>query len=489
MATKSPNILFIMTDNQEAATLGTYGNVEAYTPRLDALAAVGSLFEHAYCPNAFCSPCRASALTGLMPSQHGVHSWLNENHNWQPGWNALDGINTLPEMLKAHGYRTGLSGKYHLGDTSAAQNGFDSWVTMRDGHVRSFWSNDIVENGKTFRHEGHSVDFFTDKAIEFIEQEDGDTPFFLYVPYPSPYGHWPATSEAVKTRFHERFRDCPMTSIDRCGLNEKTLAAYTLMRSRSTRSLNFDMLLQAPNHLPTLRNYYEQVALVDENVGRLLDALAARGIAQDTLVVFTADHGLSLGQHGFWGHGSACWPSSMHHAAHSVPLILHQPGLTPQGQRVGDYVSNHDVFATILEHVGIEMPASSLPSSSQSLWPLVRNEQPATERLNAVFCEQEESRVVRTPDWLYFQRFKHSEAYPLEDELYDLHSDPGETINRIDDPDLADTIEYLCQLCDDFFSIHSVPAHDLWQGGKAKDNSMRLWLWRDAWGEAWQPVY
>ena len=120
-----PDVILIMSDNQQAATLGCYGNAEIHSPRLDALAAEGLRFDKAFCPNAYCSACRASALTGALPSAHGVHSWLDDRRadQWPRGWHALGGMATLPEALGALGYRTGLFGKYHLGESASAGPG------------------------------------------------------------------------------------------------------------------------------------------------------------------------------------------------------------------------------------------------------------------------------------------------------------------------------------------------------------------------------
>ena len=111
---KKPNIIVIFTDNQQASTLGCYGNDEIHTPNLDKLASQGIKFDNAFCPNAFCSPCRASLLTGMLPSQHGVHSWIDDRNmpDWPAGWHALNGMRTLPTLMQEDGYTTALVGKY-----------------------------------------------------------------------------------------------------------------------------------------------------------------------------------------------------------------------------------------------------------------------------------------------------------------------------------------------------------------------------------------
>jgi len=237
-------------------------------------------------------------LTGEIPSGHGVHSWIDDRnmHEWPAGWHALSQLQTLPQELQKLGYRTGMFGKYHLGDPKSTAPGWNSWVTMADGHVRSFYNNAIFDNGETYAQPGHSVDFFTNKTIEFIQQhkkEHAGNPYFAYVPLPAPYGHWPATNDGNRNRFAELYDECPMQTVPRTSIR--------------------------PNHLPTLRNYYSQITMIDEAVGRIVEA------DPNALIIFTTDHGLSLGQHGFWGHGGATYPSNLHHAAHSIPLIVSQP--------------------------------------------------------------------------------------------------------------------------------------------------------------------
>jgi len=490
---KPQNVILIMTDNQQAETLGCYGNPEIVTPNLDRLAETGFIFDKAYCPNAFCSPCRASTLTGLMPSQHGVHAWIDDRNmsEWPAGWHALNGLSTLPELMQSAGYRTGLFGKYHLGEPTTPAPGFESWVTMEDGHVRSFYNNRIFDNGQSYMQPGHSVDFFTDKAIEFIEGcSESQQPFFAYLPYPAPYGHWPATNEPIRHRFSALYDDCPVNTIPRVGLRPEAVAAYDLVKARSGGGLDFSMLLRAPNDLPTLRNYYSQITLIDDAVGNLVKRLQALGLEQDTLLIFTADHGLSMGHHGFWGHGAACWPSNLHQAAHSIPLLVSQPGTVESGTRSRLHVSNTDLFATILDYVGLQAPnAPETPLPSRSLAPLLKGEPLVDWGEDEVFSEQEETRVIRTPQWAYFKRFRGATQYELSDELYDVENDPGEASNLLNDPEYAEIGAALAARIDAFFAANANPQADLWNGGRPLQNTKPRWLWKAAWGEDWAPVY
>lgn len=473
-----PNVIFVMTDNQQAATLGCYGNLEIHSPHIDALAASGFRFDKAFCPNAFCSACRASALTGMLPSQHGVHSWIDDRRmgDWPTGWHALNGLATLPEEMQRLGYRTGLFGKYHLGESATPGAGWDDWVTMEHGHVRSFYDNRITDNGETYDQTGHAVEFFTEKALAFLDREG---PRFAFLPYPAPYGHWPATNDGVRNRFSELYDDCPMDSVPRVGLSAAAVANYDIVKEGSGGGLDFSMILRAPNHLPSLRNYYSQISLIDEAVGRIVAA------HPEALIIFTADHGLSLGHHGFWGHGASTYPSNLHLAAHSIPLIVrHQGQIAPDATPI--YVSNMDLYGTVLDYVG-GTPDRSLPS--RSFAGLLRGDAVADWGEDEVFSEQEETRVIRTPQWAFFKRFRSVGAPELPDELFNVIEDPGETLNLADSPSHAHIVADLSARIDAFFDLHARGEADLWRGGRPIQNSMLTPYWRSIWGEDWSPVY
>ena len=475
-----PNIILIFTDNQMAETLACYGNAEAYTPNLDRMAKDGIRFANAFCANGFCSPCRASLLTGKLPSQHGVHSWLDDRKSadWPEGWHALSGQQTLPETLQELGYKTGLFGKYHLGDPSSPAPGWDHWVTMADGHVRSFYDNRIFDNGDIYQQPGHSVDFFTDKALNWVA---GQTePYFAYLPLPAPYGHWPATNDGKRNRHAARFDDCPMTSIPRHALSPEAVTKFNRVNASSGGGLDYSMLLRAPNDLATLRNYYSQVTMIDEAVGRIMQA------APDAMIVFTTDHGLSLGHHGFWGHGAGTYPSNLHHAAHSIPLIIQHSGHVPSGQVEQRHISNTDLFSTLVTYAG-GTPDLALPS--RSFASLLQGQQPPDWGEDAVYAEQEETRVIRTADWLYFKRCDAANAPDLPDALFDLRADPGETTNLINSPDHAEIAADLSARITRYFAIHARPEADLWAGGQPLQNSAVPDFWKATWGADWQPVF
>ncbi|MEM7346194.1 MAG: sulfatase-like hydrolase/transferase [Chloroflexota bacterium] len=489
MPKKHPNILLIMTDNQPADLLGCYGNHEIHTPHLDRLAQQGIRFNQTYCVNAMCSPCRASVLTGLMPSQHGIHTWLDDRNmaEWPPNWNALAAFETLPERLRSNGYKTALIGKYHLGMPFTSQNGFDHWVTFPHGHTRDFWNNRVIENDQQSTYPGHIVDYFTQQAVSYINgHEADDDPFFLFLPYNAPYGHWPSVKGPAKNRFAHLYENCPMHSIPREGLNRAVIERYIMRQGLSGGGLDYSAVLQIPNDLTTLRNYFSQMTLVDDGVGQVLAALQQQGLDDSTLVIFTCDHGFSLGHHGFWGHGQATWPANTHREAFNIPLLIrHTNHITPL-QVSDQMVSQIDLFSTILDYAGVDSD-DGLNTPATNLTPLLRGEKFTGP--DAVFMEQEETRAIRTREWLLMKRFDGSQTYTFQDELYDLVNDPAEQHNLAADPEFTHIVETLSQRIDTFFANYNEPAYDLWQGGVAKSNSDKPFLWQEVWGEDWQELF
>ena len=484
---KRPNILFFMSDNQPADMLGCYGNDEVHTPHLDALAARGTRFAHAFCTNAMCSPCRASVLTGLMPSQHGIHNWLDDRlmEHWPENWSAIGEFANLPSLLKSAGYTTALIGKFHLGVPFVPQLGFDHWVTFPHGHTTSFYGNEVIDQGDRYRFDGHTVDFFTDKTIAFLEQQaDQDAPFFAFVPYNGPYGHWPAIAGRAEEPFASLYDDADMHSVPREGLSPDVLERFGLRVAEGGLREQFKGPLLLPNNLEALRNYFAQVSMIDHGVGRIIETLERLNLTDDTIVIYTSDHGFSLGHNGVWGHGAAAFPASAHRASYHIPLIVSGPSVAT-GHVAEGLTSQIDLFPTLAAMAGCEQTRPSLPSSARDLSPALQGDQSAGPA--AVFYEQEETRAIRTKDWLYAMRFQGSDAFPLQDALFRLDDDLEEKHNLINDPAHLGVAQDLRARLAAFFQAHSVPQYDLWNGGSAKSNVTFAKLWQDAWGTAWQP--
>ena len=308
-----PNIVFILTDNQGAWQLGCYGNPDFKTPNIDRLARQGVRFTRAFANNAVCSPTRATYLTGLTPSQHGVHRYLVKGR-LQMGPDAmytLEEFTTLPEILHGQGYRCGLSGKWHLGDNLNPQDGFSFWVTKTHGHSLGFLNQEVIEDGESKTIPVHLSEYWTDRGLEFIDRcrtDSPDRPFFLFLAYNGPYSLSGAMREPVPSPWSDPYRDSPLPSFPRPE------------RIHPWQRNQHDLI----GDLEAGRNLAGQVTAVDAGVGRILDALKEHGIDEDTLVIYAADQGAVAGHAGFWGMGRSQPPASRpgwHHAyPHDLPM-------------------------------------------------------------------------------------------------------------------------------------------------------------------------
>jgi len=488
MSSRKPNILLIFVDNQPANMMGCYGNDEIFSPHLDELASRGVLFRNAFCPNSMCSPCRASMLTGLMPSQHGVHTWLDDEimDQWPENYNAIAEFETLPEKLAEAGYHTALIGKYHLGFADKPQNGFKHWVTMAKGMMDSFYGVEMNDNGQYNTAPEHSVDYFTKKSVEFLDDHaDKDEPFFLFLTYNAPYGElYPSEPEH---RYSHLYSELPMDSVPREGVSPE-LIDWVLVRKEKMPDYDFDFykeLPEMPNNLFYMRQFYSQVSMVDDGVGQVIAKLEEKGVLDDTLVIYTADHGLSNGQHGFWGHGEDTWPSNMHRSANNIPLIISHPDFEESGREVENLVGTTDIFATILDIAGCKLESPEFVSGT-SLCSLLSGE--SEDFRDEIFMEQEETRAIRTSKWLFMRRIENTQ-HGFNNELYDLVNDPDERKNLAQEPGYADIVAKLSTRLDEFFTDYANPRWDLWKGGTVKSNSTRPFLWKEVWGDDWASEY
>lgn len=228
----------------------------------------------------------------------------------------------------------------------------------------------------------------------------------MFLSYNGPYGHWPAIKNPAKNRFAERYTDTPMHSVPREGISRETFERALLMMQNSGEGMDYSATLHIPNDMTSLRNYFSQMSLVDHGVGQVITALQRQGLDENTLIIYTSDHGFSLGHHGFWGHGQATWPANTHRAAFSIPLIMRYPEPISPETTPQQTVSQIDLFDTMLDYAGVE---NEWQTPSRSLVDIDDDWQ------NVIYMEQEETRSVRTDRWLYMQRFNGCDKYDLPD--------------------------------------------------------------------------
>ena len=168
-ASRQPNILLFVTDDHGRWANGAYGNQELSTPNLDRLAASGVVMENAFTPTPVCSPARASLLTGLTPSQHGVHDYIAMKFDRQP-W--LAGERTLPQLLQEAGYRTGLAGKWHAGNEDAPAPGFDSWFSVGSAYpLLHAGKREFCNQGRMDPFSGYTDEIIAGEAVNFVDGE------------------------------------------------------------------------------------------------------------------------------------------------------------------------------------------------------------------------------------------------------------------------------------------------------------------------------
>ena len=359
-----PNLLYIFTDQQRVDTLRCYGNEQIETPALDSLAADGFVFENAYVSQPVCSPARATMLTGLWPHTAGV-----------PACNVplRAEVPTFAEMLPPE-YRTAFMGKWHLGDEIFPQHGFETWVGSEDSYRRCYSAPERLDVLSPYHHflveQGFAPDaenlgqrvfsrhaeasmleeytkaaFLGEQAAEYIRQS-GDAPFALCVSYLEP--HPPHTGplneyyDPAALPTGPSFRQPPP---DDAPLIVRLMAAFY------SASENYGLDLQTEaGWRGLLARYWGNVTLVDRSVAKILQALDESGKADDTIVIFTSDHGELMGDHGILGK------TLMYEESIKVPLLLRAPMLGAEPQRIGGQFSHIDLVPTLLDLLGLEAP-------------------------------------------------------------------------------------------------------------------------------------
>lgn len=439
-----PNILFITSDQQRRDTLGAYGSRVVRTPNLDKLAQEGVVFERAYAQNTVCIPCRACLQTGRYTHQHGVR-YMEAEIDLTPGLAPHE--TTFMERLQDAGYATGATGKIHMmperdfdylqivggkGARWTQSTGlpigpaplgrqYAEWLEAREpgAYERIYEQRRLPEYKASMSSivnclplELYVETFILEKSVEFIRQRR-DNPFFLWCGFCGPHGpHDPPASHAGLYPIEEM--ELPATRF--CDLNERP--PYIAKRARPEfREREGGTALRR-----FIAYYYALCTLIDDYVGQLLAALEESGQLDNTLIVYTTDHGEMLGEMDMYSKGNFYEP-----VAH-VPLLARPPKGWPAG-REGGLVETMDVAATFLDYAGLPRPKEM---SAASLRPALEGGSVGKETVLSEYTTTNQSVNGKC---LVSDRYKF--AYwdaGQGGEFYDLREDPHETRNLYNDP-------------------------------------------------------
>ena len=470
-----PNVLIITTDQQRTDSLSCYGSAAVDTPHLDKLGAEGAVFRRAYCANPVCTPARASIFSGQYVSRHGA---------WNVGLKVPEDVPMLSHHLAALSYRTHYIGKAHfqpfgggelsIESASDWEDSYGNWrgpyygfetVELSMGHTTSgllghygLWLRSQVSaaememysqaarvgEGGRFGAEAydwelpvrlHNSVWTANRAIDFFEHHDQSTPFFLAIGFQDP--HHP---HAVPTDFADRIGSdsVSMPRFSEGELDDKPphfLAARngTLKDSRflgdypmAGQGTGLDFTAVSEEDARGGRAYYySMVKLIDREVGRILDCLDRKGLAENTLVIFLTDHGELLGDHGLWLKGPFHYEELVR-----IPFILRWPQRVAGGQSVDGLVSQVDIVPSVLAALQTTIPREV---EGVDFMPLLTSDAESVrddliiECIDDPKCLRLKTVVTENRKLTYY----HGEEFG---ELYDLDKDPGEIRNCWDDP-------------------------------------------------------
>ena len=402
--TSKPNVLVFFTDQQRWDSSGLHGNPLDLMPNFDRVATAGTHLYNAYSPQPVCGPCRSCFQTGMYATTSGCVN----------NWSAHIGEHkTLAHFFKDAGYETGYIGKWHLarGRQGAVEEelrgGYDYWLAS---NVLEFTSNAYDtclynNNNEEVKLPGYRVDAMADATIRYIDEKvKEDKPFFLFTSYIEPHHQNHRDDYPAPDGYEERYRN-KWVPPDLAALGGST-----------------------QQHIA---GYYGMIKRLDEAFGRVMDSLKSLGQLENTIVLFTTDHG------NHFKTRNSEYKRSCHDASTRLPSMITGPGFTGKGQK-REMVSLIDFPPTLLDACGIEVPDQM---QGRSLVPLLKGQ--ADDWDQSVFIQISESHIgrsVRTPRWKYAMIAKEgleneeteSATEYIDAFLYDLESDPYELVNLVD---------------------------------------------------------
>jgi arylsulfatase len=472
---KKPNLLFICSDQQRTDTIGAYGNDWIETPALNELSRRSFVFENAYVTQPVCSPARSTMMTGLYPHSAGVV------RNSQPGRafsNLFPDAKTIAEMV-SDDYVCAKYGKWHLGDDLTPQHGFTEWVSTEDAHdsnfptfidpknkdVKSDYFQYLVENGHEpeGEHEGHlshtqaqrgyfpmddtMAMFLSRNTVEFIDERGNDgKPWLMYVnmfePHPPYNGPLNDMYDPDSLDMGPLYLKKPLANTPR---SSQVRSDYHMAEAEENRPGDAD------GYWRELRaRYFANVTVLDRGIEPILKALEESGQADNTIVVFTSDHGDSLGDRGM------LMKRSFYEEVARVPLIVHVPWLTDGEQRVEGSIGHTDLVPTLLDLMCQTVPDHLQGASRKDV---LEGDAKLTDDVfmqwhggaaTISLGDAEFDRLSEVPwrSMVSGDRWKLNLSPGDTCELYDLNNDPLELTNLYDHPDHSGRVrEMIVRMC------------------------------------------
>ncbi|MGH3501822.1 MAG: sulfatase family protein [Nocardioidaceae bacterium] len=490
---RSPNVLFIMSDQHNARCLGHAGHPDVKTPGLDRLAERGVRFTHAFAQSPICTPSRTSFMSGQYCHNHGYFGLSDPR---SPGPAGPVAVPSLFSHAKSAGYRTGVIGKTHTPrdwlepyvDTLRDCIGFlapDAYAEYLTQHGLLSLRDDRMLPEHFARHGSqkgqgldarcstlpleHSVEQWCfDAARSFVSASD-DRPWLAWVSFPRPHQVW-TPSEPFWSAYREDTVTLPPSADD--PLTDKPPHQIASRRAKGTEGdWYFEPTSYEAGRRRVLRGYLGLVSQTDQAIGQLLDLLDQRGLTENTIVIYTADHGDFAGEHGLIEKA----PGISYDAITRVPYIWSWPGRLPVGQVSEGLVETVDLFPTLSALMGLPSLTSWDGSDLSNV--LYGAEAPGRD---AVFTECPWAKAIRTSRWKFVSY--PNDLFPQEDgdvgELYDLAEDPWEVTNLYHSLDHQDVVDLLRRrLMDWLVTTQRVrttlpAAHGSWRDGRHFDDGM-----------------
>ncbi len=461
----TPNIIFIMSDDHASHAISAYKGLYkdvAPTPNIDRLADEGMLFNNAFCTNSICGPSRAAILTGKYSHQNGFY----KNEGGDPFDSTQE---TFPKLLQRDGYTTAVIGKWHLW---SEPTGFDYYkYHTLNGEQGSYWDPVYNDNGAHIQEEGYATNLTGDFALEWLEEKrDKSKPFMLMFQFKAPHRPWYPDSkyeklfDGVEIPYPETFNDDYATRELTAGKTMMTIEKHLtnkdlkIRRPKGMSDTEFKkwqrlgdkgehvspsdtltgMALKKWKYQRYIKDYLACIRSVDDNVGRLLDYLDKSGLSKNTIVVYTADQGFYLGDHGWYDK------RFMYEESLRMPFIIRYSGKVKAGRKNDNTILNIDFAPTLLDMAGLRPPKEI---QGKSFAPLLFNTDKTGFRkaMYYHYYEYPKWHSVQPHYGIRTERYKLIHFYYDIDvwELFDLEKDPNELTNVYDDLEYEEVVKKL----------------------------------------------